>query len=316
MNNKTPPPDATGSGISRRRFLQRSTATAGSLWLGGLAVGARRAVGQAPPASPAGMNVILFLTDQERAIQHFPPGWSERNLPGLTRLQRHGITFENAFTNACMCSPARSTLMTGYFPAQHGVKYTLEENMPAARVPAGRAPDPRRPAEPRDGDGGRGLQRRLQGQVALLQAGRRPAWSPSDLAAVRLHALEPARRRRQPEHPGGGRRPSRTTTAASWTRSATSRPATRACCSTSRSERGSAAAVLHGHLAGQPARRPLLPERTSAGGLRRSWLEGDIGLPATVDEDLSTQAERAGGIPQDLQPHRQAAHAPAEARTT
>ena len=34
-----------------------------------------------------------------------------------------------------MCSPARSTLMTGYFPAQHGVKYTLEEDMPAAEYP-------------------------------------------------------------------------------------------------------------------------------------------------------------------------------------
>ena len=25
--------------------------------------------------------------------------------------------------------------MTGYFPAQHGVKYTLEENMPASEFP-------------------------------------------------------------------------------------------------------------------------------------------------------------------------------------
>jgi choline-sulfatase len=81
------------------------------------------------------MNAILFLTDQERAVQHFPPGWSARNLPGLTRLKRHGVTFENAFTNACMCSPARTTLMTGYFPAQHGVKYTLEESMLASEYP-------------------------------------------------------------------------------------------------------------------------------------------------------------------------------------
>src|SRR5260221_14476429 len=34
-----------------------------------------------------------------------------------------------------MCSPARSTLMSGYFPAQHGVKYTLEEDMPASEYP-------------------------------------------------------------------------------------------------------------------------------------------------------------------------------------
>lgn len=85
--------------------------------------------------SMAGMNVILFITDQDRAIQHFPRGWTKKNLPGLTRLQKNGLTFEHAFTNACMCSPARATLMTGYFPAQHGVKYTLELDMPADQYP-------------------------------------------------------------------------------------------------------------------------------------------------------------------------------------
>ncbi len=88
-----------------------------------------------PPRSMAGMNVVLFITDQDRAIQHFPPGWAKRNLPGLTRLQRNGVTFENAFANACMCTPARATLMTGYFPAQHGCKYTLEEDMPEDQYP-------------------------------------------------------------------------------------------------------------------------------------------------------------------------------------
>jgi arylsulfatase A-like enzyme len=83
----------------------------------------------------AGMNVVMFITDQDRAIQHFPPGWAEQNLPGATRLARHGVTFDNAFTNSCMCSPARATLMTGYFPAQHGVKYTLELSMSDATYP-------------------------------------------------------------------------------------------------------------------------------------------------------------------------------------
>jgi len=45
------------------------------------------------------------------------------------------MLFDHAFTNACMCSPARSTLMSGYFPAQHGVKYTLETDMPAPQYP-------------------------------------------------------------------------------------------------------------------------------------------------------------------------------------
>ncbi len=81
------------------------------------------------------MNVLLFITDQDRAIQHFPRGWARQNLPGYARLVQNGLSFRNAFTNACMCSPARSTLFSGYFPAQHGVKYTLEEDMPADQYP-------------------------------------------------------------------------------------------------------------------------------------------------------------------------------------
>jgi arylsulfatase A-like enzyme len=81
------------------------------------------------------MNVLLFITDQQRAIQHFPPGWAEQNLPGMQRLKQHGLTFERAFCNAAMCSPSRATLMTGFFPAQHGVKWTLELNMTSSSNP-------------------------------------------------------------------------------------------------------------------------------------------------------------------------------------
>jgi arylsulfatase A-like enzyme len=64
------------------------------------------------------------MTDQERAVQHWPDGWAERNLPGLTRLRQHGLTFTRAFTNTCQCSPARATLFTGTYPAVHGVTRT------------------------------------------------------------------------------------------------------------------------------------------------------------------------------------------------
>ena len=142
------PADAS-RGIDRRTLLAGLGASAALAASTGAAAAASATPAPGAAASPlaetptAGAlpkNVVLFITDQERAIQHFPPGWAERNLPGLTRLARHGLTFENAFTNACMCSPARSTLMTGFFPAQHGVKYTLEESMPADQYPQGELP--------------------------------------------------------------------------------------------------------------------------------------------------------------------------------
>ncbi len=123
-------------GLTRKELIG-SGATAAAAALLAQGAGVERALGAAKGQrrDVAGMNIILFLTDQERAIQHFPPNWLRRNLPGMRRLRRHGLSFERAFTNACMCSPARSTLMSGYFPAQHGVKYTLEEDMPYPEYP-------------------------------------------------------------------------------------------------------------------------------------------------------------------------------------
>src|SRR5437016_1000953 len=104
--------------MKRRDFLRAAAAA-----VPGIAAGRVRDAGAAPGLRR--MNVILFLTDQERAIQHFPPGWAARNLPGLTRLMANGLTFDRAFCSTCMCSPSRTTLLTGFFPAQHLVTDTL-----------------------------------------------------------------------------------------------------------------------------------------------------------------------------------------------
>jgi arylsulfatase A-like enzyme len=125
-----------GGGLTRKELIG-SGATAAAAALLAQGAGVEQALGAAKGKrrDVAGMNIVLFLTDQERAIQHFPQNWLRQNLPGMRRLRRHGLSFERAFTNACMCSPARSTLMSGYFPAQHGVKYTLEEDMEPPKNP-------------------------------------------------------------------------------------------------------------------------------------------------------------------------------------
>jgi arylsulfatase A-like enzyme len=123
--------------LTRKTFLTSTSASAAGLLLASRAAETLAAVGakEAVAAHLKGMNVVLFITDQERAIQHFPRGWAEKNLPGLTQLKRNGLVFENAFTNTCMCSPARSTLLSGLLPAQHGVRHTLEQDMPAEQYP-------------------------------------------------------------------------------------------------------------------------------------------------------------------------------------
>jgi arylsulfatase A-like enzyme len=123
-------------GLTRKQVLGAgASAAAAALLAQGAGVERALGAGKGGRRNVAGMNIVLILTDQERAIQHFPPNWLRQNLPGMRRLRQHGVSFERAFTNACMCSPARSTLMSGYFPAQHGVKYTLEEDMPFPEYP-------------------------------------------------------------------------------------------------------------------------------------------------------------------------------------
>jgi arylsulfatase A-like enzyme len=127
--------DKREGGLTRKELIgSGATAAAAALLAQGSGVEQALAAARAR-RDVAGMNIVLFLTDQERAIQHFPRNWLRQNLPGMRRLRRHGLSFERAFTNACMCSPARSTLMSGYFPAQHGVKYTLEEDMEPPKNP-------------------------------------------------------------------------------------------------------------------------------------------------------------------------------------
>lgn len=117
--------------LTRRKLFKSAAAGAPALMLGSQALS-----GVASGKSPAaGKNVIIFITDQDRKVMHFPPGWEQNNLPGLTRLKKNGVSFENAFCNSCMCSPSRATMLTGLYPAQHGVKYTLEEHMPEEEYP-------------------------------------------------------------------------------------------------------------------------------------------------------------------------------------
>jgi arylsulfatase A-like enzyme len=76
---------------------------------------------------PKHPNLVLIITDQERAPMHWPEGFAEANLPSRQRLLDHGISFENATCNTCMCSPSRASFFTGRMPAQTRVTDTLTQ---------------------------------------------------------------------------------------------------------------------------------------------------------------------------------------------
>jgi len=72
-------------------------------------------------------NLLLLITDQQRRPRHWPedPGWLRELMPNDAELARTGLSFRNAFCNTSMCSPSRATLFTGLYPARHGVTLTL-----------------------------------------------------------------------------------------------------------------------------------------------------------------------------------------------
>lgn len=79
-------------------------------------------------------NILLIITDQEREVMHWPAGWAEANLPSRNRLLNHGLQFTNAHCNTAACSPSRATLLTGLYPAQHGVKNLIQFDKPKDQV--------------------------------------------------------------------------------------------------------------------------------------------------------------------------------------
>ena len=83
---------------------------------------------------PKKPNIVLIITDQEREVMHWPDGWAEANLPARSRLLAHGLRFANAYCNSATCSPSRATLLTGLYPAQHGVKTLLQSDKPQNRA--------------------------------------------------------------------------------------------------------------------------------------------------------------------------------------
>jgi arylsulfatase A-like enzyme len=233
----------------------------------------------------AGMNIVVFITDQERAIQHFPRGWAQRNLPGLMRVQRHGLTFENAFCNACMCSPSRATLMTGYFPAQHGVKYTLEEDMPDNEFPQVELPPGfKNLASVMSAAGYNAV---YKGKWHLSKPAN-SEFAPSDVAEYGFTRWDPpdAGASQDIDQDGGG----------------TTDHDGRYMDQQGDVQSGDEGVLqyLSSVAAGQqpfflvvslvnPHDVLLYPKNYIAAGYDDSWIQGDIDLPETVDEDLSTK---------------------------
>jgi arylsulfatase len=74
-------------------------------------------------------DIVLFLTDQQRADQVGYASGGHFHTPNLDRIARSGVIFENAYSASTVCVPARVALLTGIEP--HRVPH--QENQWALR---------------------------------------------------------------------------------------------------------------------------------------------------------------------------------------
>lgn len=100
------------SSISRRALLAASVASAGI---------SPAQEHKTSPASPGKPNVVVILFDDLGVTDFGYLGASDLRTPNIDRLAAEGTVCLNWYSNAPVCAPARSALMTGRYPIRAGV---------------------------------------------------------------------------------------------------------------------------------------------------------------------------------------------------
>ena len=216
----------------------------------------------------------------------------------MTRLQEHGLTFESAFTNACMCSPARSTLMSGYFPAQHGVKYTLETDMPSPEYPQVElATSFKNPATVVAAAGYTPV---YKGKFHCNKPANGSTWVPSDVNKYGFTRWDPpdaGANQDVPEEGGGIYDNDGRFMNSQGTPEAGTEGALQYLSSTAAQSQPFFMVVSLVN----PHDVLFYPKTYTEGGYDNSWLTGEIELPATVERRPLHQAHRPGAVPAPVQ---------------
>ena len=68
-------------------------------------------------------NLLVIMTDQQRADSLGGLGNRAVVTPHLDGLAREGVLFENAWCTNPICTPSRASFMTGHHLPRHGVEH-------------------------------------------------------------------------------------------------------------------------------------------------------------------------------------------------
>ncbi|MGI8912163.1 MAG: sulfatase-like hydrolase/transferase [Rubrobacteraceae bacterium] len=100
---------------SRRDFLRGLTAAGLGAALGSGVIFSRESGAEPPP------NVVYISIDDLSWTEFGCYGNTFNETPNIDRLARRGLRFTDAYSGAAICSPARSSLVTGLYPARTGI---------------------------------------------------------------------------------------------------------------------------------------------------------------------------------------------------
>jgi arylsulfatase A-like enzyme len=94
--------------------------------LGALVAGLTPLAGNSRPGGETATGVVLITLDTTRADRLTPYGLMDAAMPGLERLAREGVLFQQAASVAPLTLPAHTSIMTGLLPPRHGVRDNVD----------------------------------------------------------------------------------------------------------------------------------------------------------------------------------------------
>jgi arylsulfatase A-like enzyme len=105
--------------MERRDFIQIT----GSIALTGLPGSSTQSfAGPGNKKNRSTPNIVVIMTDQQRADFTKSQGFSCDTQPFLDTMAQKGVRFSNAYTTSALCAPARTSLLTGRYPQAHRVR--------------------------------------------------------------------------------------------------------------------------------------------------------------------------------------------------
>jgi arylsulfatase A-like enzyme len=101
------------------RLTRRETLRLLGVSAAGLAVSSSRPAARSVPSSPP--NIVVFLTDDQRADAMSIAGNQILKTPNMDRIAAAGVRFSEMFVTNALCAPSRASFLTGLYSHAHGV---------------------------------------------------------------------------------------------------------------------------------------------------------------------------------------------------